>query len=76
MPTPIQFLTIIGVVFLFLAAFSINFRILQSGWFGLALIFLASLLPAFGLSVPVLLFIIAILLLIVIIVLLRTRPPA
>jgi len=79
MITPISILQIAGVVFLFLAAFSINFGRIVSGWMGLALIFFATLLPLFGLSTNVLLVIVAILLIIVIVILLTDRyrrPPA
>lgn len=75
MITPITLLTIVGVIFLFLAAFNFNFSRISSGWMGLALIYLAILLPGFGLAVNTLLLIIAILLAIIVIVLLTTRPP-
>lgn len=73
MITPISILTIVGVVFLFLAAFGINFPRIASGWMGLALIYLAILLPGFGLSANVLLLLIVILLIIILIVLLSDR---
>lgn len=74
MITPLSILTIVGVIFLFLAAFNFNFPRLSSGWFGLALIYLAVLLGGFALSVNALLLIIAILLLIILLVLLTRRP--
>lgn len=74
MITPISILTIIGVVFLFLAAFNFNFPRLSSGWFGLALIYLAILLGGLALSTNALLLIIAILLVIILIILVTRRP--
>lgn len=73
--TPISVLTIVGVVFLFLAAFGVNFpRVgISSGWLGLALIYLAVILPALGLSANVLILLVAILLLVLIIVLIADR---
>lgn len=65
-----------GLVFLFLAAFGINFPYLSSGWFGLALIFATTILPGLGLTgLNFLLVVIALLLVIILIVLLKRRQP-
>lgn len=71
--TPFNILTLAGVIFLFLAAFNINFPRIASGWFGLALIYLALVLPGFGLSLNALLLVLVILLIVIAIILLSDR---
>lgn len=61
-------IALIGLIFLFLAAFNLNFPYIASGWFGLALIYFSTL----GVGVPLnpLLVIALILLILVLVVIL------
>lgn len=72
--TPISILLIIGVVFLFLAAFGINFSRILSGWMGLALIYLALVLPRFGLDENTRICLIALVLIVIVVTLFARRP--
>lgn len=78
MITPISLLALIGLLFLFLAAFQFNFARISSGWFGLALINLAIVLPGFALSSNTLVLIVLILVIVLLIILITDRfrrPP-
>lgn len=60
-------------MFLFLAAFNISFAHVNTGWLGLALWCLTTLLPAVAFNFATLLVITIILLLIILVLLSRTR---
>lgn len=69
--TPLDVLILVGLAFLFLAAFNINFLRLASGWFGLALIYTATFWGKF--TPLVFLIVLLIVLLVVVILLLSGR---